>query len=333
MAGEKIAELEDGMQVDSTFLVVEKSDLLPYRGKEGYWFEMTLQDRTGRIKARFWGSDDGVSEIHESINEVDVIRVRGIAKVYDGELMLNIAQRLPDGSMSIEVVDGADVRDYIPSVDSIPWLRRGYDDLEREFWELFGTVRNEDLRRILSSFFSDEEFWKEFSTAPAAVKVHSAYVNGLLHHTVNVARIARAIAQGYPIVDMDLVVAGALLHDVGKVREYGISYKIFETEEGGLFGHIFIGAEMVDQRSRELGLPDRLRKKLVHIILSHHGRVSRGLGSPVDPKFPEAIIVAMADESDAMAFQYLNALNGQELKRKKGEFFVNFRPLGWLYPD
>ena len=163
---------------------------------------------------------------------------------------------------------------------------------------------SEFARRIATSFLGDWAFVAQFKRAPAARAYHHALVGGLLEHTYNVTRLALAAAQLYnesysPKVSIPLVVVGAALHDVGKVKEYRVSRRdIRKTPEGELLGHIVLGLQMVQERAKALGLDqDPHLPALLHVIASHHG--SEELGSPVSPRFPEAFIVHFADDLDA----------------------------------
>ncbi len=167
-------------------------------------------------------------------------------------------------------------------------------------------VKDENLRELLNSIFGDDEFWLSFSEAPASKRIHSPYIHGLLHHTLNVARIATRVAELYPTVNRDLVLAGALLHDIGKIREYEIRGTIDLTDDSRLIGHVFLSAEIVDEKIKDMkNFPELMRKKLIHIILSHHGPLENGWGSAKDPAIPEAEIVALSDLMDSQVFQYV----------------------------
>ena len=325
MTHQNIANLRHGSQVNSDYLVISKGELRNYNNssKKGYWFEFVLQHHTGRIRAKYWGSDYNATEnLYNSFSEGDVVNVVGYV-TKTNEISIS-----PERNGTIEVIKNARIEDYIVTVENIPWLKIHTDKLVNELRTFIDEINDPELKELVKSFFTDENFWEEFYNAPAAIKFHSAYKHGLLHHTVNVVKIARIMSELYPPVDRDLVLAGSLLHDIGKVKEYTMNYDISKTVEGGLFGHIYLGAEMVNERCRALGISDEIRRKIVHIILSHHGNVSEGYGSAVDPMMPEAVIVAMADRSDALIFQYVNAIS---TNYEGSDSFFRDRHLGWLY--
>jgi len=173
------------------------------------------------------------------------------------------------------------------------------EDVEQMRSQLFTVIRKvkePHLKQLLESFFGDEDFVKQFCFCPAAITHHSNYIGGLLEHTLRVAKTCEHYSQLYPGLDRDLLVTGAILHDIGKLREYVVSSIIGATDEGRLVGHLVIGAGMVNDAVRLLGdFPPELNIKVQHLVLSSHGRTD--FGSPKEPLFPEAVALAMADLS------------------------------------
>jgi 3'-5' exoribonuclease len=173
------------------------------------------------------------------------------------------------------------------------------EDVEQMRSQLFITIRkikDAHLKQLLESFFGDEEFVKQFSFCPASITHHSNYIGGLLEHTLRVVKLCEHFAVQYPDLDRDLLVTGAILHDIGKLREYAVSSIIGATDEGRMIGHLVIGAGMVNDACRLLGdFPPELNIKVQHLVLSSHGTTE--FGSPKVPLFPEAQALAMADLS------------------------------------
>ena len=160
------------------------------------------------------------------------------------------------------------------------------------------TVKEPNLRKLLDGFFDDEAYLEGFSSSPASIQLHSAAIGGLLHHTVNVAELSLKIVELHPDLDRDLVLAGALLHDIGKVPSFKVTSNITQTHEGNLLGHIILGDQELTERIGKIeGFPAELAYKLRHILLSHHGR--KDWGSPVEPMLPEALAVHESDDLDA----------------------------------
>ncbi|NPA76070.1 MAG: HD domain-containing protein [Euryarchaeota archaeon] len=304
MAMFSVERLRSNEQVDEYFIVVSKKEPKDYTGdKKGKWFEALLEKAGEQILIRYWGQEDeDVYAVYSSFDEGDIVHVVGTVGTYKSRTLLYVSR----DSGAIEKVEGEDaIRAVLLTVEDVPWASETVEELEKEFWELVDSVKNKHLNRLLHAIFSGE-FWERFRLAPAAVHHHSAYVHGLLHHTVNVARIAQGAARNYP-VDRDVLITGALLHDVGKVEEYEFAPEISESVDGYLMGHIYMGARMVEKACEALDIPEELRKKVVHIILSHHNRVNFGWGSARDPMTAEAFIVAYADNMDANVAKVLTA--------------------------
>jgi 3'-5' exoribonuclease len=164
--------------------------------------------------------------------------------------------------------------------------------------DLKNSVKETNLRKLLDGFFDDNEFMEGFAAAPASIQLHSAAIGGLLHHTLNVADLCMKIAEQHPDLDRDLVLTGALLHDIGKVPSFKVTSNITQTPNGNLLGHIILGDQELSARIADIdGFPAELASKVRHILLSHHGR--KDWGSPVEPMLPEALAVHEADDLDA----------------------------------
>ena len=304
MARKNIKDLKEGDLVNEQYSVKFKKPPNTYKNKAGKWFEARVADATGEISVKYWGrASEDVDAIYESFNKGDVVRIRGNVTSYNNQLSINV-DSVSGGIIEKENI--YNIRDFIQTVDDVEWLGEGHEEIEREFRALVESVRDSNLKALLSAFFDDEEFWREFRSAPASMKRHSAFVHGLMQHTLNVAKICDTVANRYPALDRDLAITGALLHDIGKLKEFTMGTNIDMSVDGELLGHVFIGAEMVDEKCRSIdGFPDLLRKKLVHIVLTHHGPLENGWGSAKDPALPEAAAVFLADHTDSQVFQYL----------------------------
>jgi 3'-5' exoribonuclease len=168
-------------------------------------------------------------------------------------------------------------------------------------------MKNQQLRNLLKLFFDDEKFKNEFCSAPAAVRMHHNYMGGLLEHTTQVLILCKTICQNYPELDEDLLFTGAILHDIGKMKIYRQNgFTIEYTEDGLLLEHIYISAQMVKEKANKILISEEYVKKVIHLILSHHGDVSNGWGSAVSPFLPEATALHYADNLDAKVKIALN---------------------------
>ena len=254
------------------------------------YLSMKLVDRTGSVDARMWGKlpeeflDDPPGQAY--------VDVEGHTHEYRGTLQVKLDR--------LRLLRPEDVseEDYLPTTELD--RRALAAELENAGQEL----QNEHLRGLFETMVSDEDFWKTFCEAPAAKRMHHARLGGLLEHSLSCLRIARELAELYP-VDRDLLIFGAIFHDVGKVRELSWDRGAFAyTTEGRLLGHVVLGERLVDSYIAALpGFPEDLRLRLSHVLISHQGETE--YGSPERPKTLEALLVHLIDNLDARAAMYV----------------------------
>jgi 3'-5' exoribonuclease len=285
----KGSELKAGAPFSGFFSVKYKKQLQPYKNKPGFFFNLGLSDSSAEFEATFWGGpkEETARSLHTSISEGDVVFVSGLGDEFNKKTKISINEE--KGEMRLAREGEYDMADLVPVSNQ---------DLEALFAHLLGLAKgftNQELRALVLSFLEDEKFAAEFKKAPAAISHHHACVGGLLEHTWAVVRICEAVCGIHPSIDRDLALAGATLHDIGKTREFRATTNIKITEEGSLRTHISIGEEMVLEKGKSLSEP--LKSKLLHIILTHHGKKENG--AIKEPIFPEAKLVAMADDLDA----------------------------------
>ncbi len=276
-----VSDIRDRTQVDSTFLVKEKISAVARNGKP--YLTLHLMDKTGEIEGRVWEDVDTIGAVFE---KDDFIRIRAKATVYLGKMQLIVSDlsRVADDQVSIA--------DFLPEGD-----RDGIEMLA-ELSSLVETCADANLGRLLHSFFDDAAFLELYRTAPAAKGMHHVYLGGLLEHSLAVARLIDRIIPLYPELNRDLLLTGALLHDVGKVREMTYLRSFDYTDEGKLVGHITIGVEMLHEKISAIeGFPVELAMLLKHMILSHHGQYE--FGSPKRPKTVEATVLNYLDDLDS----------------------------------
>ncbi len=285
----KINELKAGGTVDDLFAVRFKKPVAAY--KNGFTFQMWVSDAGGDIAVKYWGEKDekSVKALFDTIAKGSVVNVKGKVTEYNNALEIHVNPS--SGDLLKALKEGEfEVADFVATTT---------EDIEQMRSQLFVIIRkikDIHLRQLLESFFGDEEFVKQFCFCPAAITHHSNYIGGLLEHTLRVARTCDHYALQYPDLDRDLLITGAILHDIGKLREYTVSSIIGATDEGRLVGHLVIGAGMVNDACRLLGdFPPELNLKVQHLVLSSHG--TKEFGSPKEPLFPEALALAMADLS------------------------------------
>ena len=282
-----VKDIKPGDKVRTTFLVAEKNLAVSQKGKP--YLSIRLRDRSGDVEGRVW--EDALA-INERFAKGELIEVHARAVSFRDELQLSIFDCIP-----------AEDRDLNPA-DYAPASRFDIEEMFSELEKIMETIATRPLRDLLKEFFSDRDIARGFKYAPAAKGFHHAYVGGLLEHTLSVVRLLDLMSDHYEGVDRDLLIAGGVLHDIGKIAELSSSPVIDYTDEGRLVGHIVLGVEMTDRFMRNIeGFPKQLALELRHILLSHHGVLE--FGSPKRPKTLEALMINFVDDLDAKmnAFQ------------------------------
>jgi len=244
------------------------------------YFSLTFADRTGQMEARMWET----SEAGE-FADGDVVKVRGQVCRYKEFLQLNV-ERIRKAERS-----EFDLSDYVPHTD------RNIDELWAELDGYVESFSELHLKALLRSFLDDPEIATAFREAPAAKSMHHAWIGGLLEHVVSLLGIADLAAKHYR-VHRDLLLTGAILHDIGKLQELRWGSNFDYTIEGQLLGHITIGVALIDRKIAALpDFPSSLRVLVEHLVLSHHGKYE--FGSPKLPMIPEAVLLNFLDDLDA----------------------------------
>ncbi|MGB7055226.1 MAG: HD domain-containing protein [bacterium] len=279
MKSQYVNELRSGQTVKEKFVLTKKT--VKDKRDGGYYAILEFSDRTGYIDGISWDSN-----VLANISASDFVFITGNVAEYNGRLQVVIN--------SINKVDDDDV-------DALDFLPRYAGDIEKvinDIREFKTRVKGPALRKLLDSFFDDHDFVKLLGLAPAAKKVHHAYLGGLAVHTLSVLRLLDSIMSAYNFLSADLLITAGILHDVGKIYEYTYKKRIDFSDRGRLLGHIVIGSEMVAARIGQIpDFPADLSLKILHMILSHHGEVE--WGSPKPPLFPEALVLHFADNLDA----------------------------------
>jgi 3'-5' exoribonuclease len=188
--------------------------------------------------------------------------------------------------------------DRVDPADFLPQTSRDIEGMFDRLLRITDSIKTDFLKRLVDAFWKDKEFVRKFKTAPAAKKMHHAYIGGLLEHTLSMVSLADKIAGHYSGVDRDLLLAGALFHDIGKIDEFEYQFRIDYSDKGRLLNHIVIGMKMVDEKLLEIEqFPEDQVLLLKHMIVSHHG--AREFGSPEPPKTIEAVLLNYIDEIDS----------------------------------
>ena len=262
-------------------MVVAKKVRRDFTGGKFLLFQFS--DMEGILKGVLWEPTD---DIERGVKADDVVRVSGEIQEYQGSMQLRIS--------SIEKVSEGE---YDPSL-FLPASNRPVDELYDGLLKIIAGVNDENLRGLLQAIFEDEGFKKSFVRAPAAKGWHHSYIGGLVEHTYDMAQFALKAGEIYPDVDNDLLLAGVLLHDIGKIEELSVTNHIDYSDSGRLLGHITLGVEFLDEYFRGIeGFPRELGVKLKHMIVSHHGLLENG--SPIVPMTVEALLLHYIDNLDA----------------------------------
>ncbi len=282
MAKIMIADLMPGQAVSDCFAVTG-AKLAPFRNKPGQYLDLRLADRSGEIPARMW---DGAEEAAEGLRAGLVVAVEGRVDEYRGEKQLVLSSLRP-----------AQPEEY-DHADFVRVASRPLAEMAAELDEAIEQVTNPHLAGLLHAIFDNPDFRARFFHAPGAQHLHHACVGGLLQHTLAVAAVCRQAAALHPELDRDLLLTGALLHDVGKLWELTGDLAYVHTDMGRLLGHVVLTDRFVLSRiAAQEDFPARLAMVLTHMLLSHHGQLD--WGAPVRPATAEAIALHYADNLDA----------------------------------
>jgi len=269
-------------QVMTTTFLVHTKDVRQKKSGEPY-LSLLLGDRTGEVDAKMW---DNVAEVMDTFDRDDFVKVKGLLQIFQNRPQLTIHKmaRLVDSDVNLG--------DYFPSSERNP------DEMFAELRGMISDIRNPHLHALLDAFMEDEKIARMYRSAPAAKTVHHAFLGGLLEHALSVCKLCRATASHYKGIDVDLLMTGAILHDVGKTTELSYERTFGYSTGGQLLGHIAIGMQMLnDKIARVPDFPPKLRILLEHMILSHHGELE--YGSPKVPVFPEALLLHHLDNLDS----------------------------------
>jgi 3'-5' exoribonuclease len=282
MKSQFIGDLADGQMVSSPFLVREKEIRTSARTGTS-WLHLELGDRSGTISAKMWNN---YSALVETFERDDIVQIRGRVKLYNGRKELTLEQIIP-----------AAERDYDLG-DFLPHTKYDVEKLYADLRAAIAGMKNPWLQQLLASVVEDPVIAPRLKRAPAAMTMHHAYLGGLIEHIASLIGLAGAVTAHYPDLDRDLLLAGVVLHDIGKLDEIQYARGISYSDEGRLLGHIMIGAALVQEKCRAIpGFPAPLAVLAEHLILSHHG--SHEFGSPSLPQFPEAVVLHFIDDLDS----------------------------------
>ena len=319
-----INELKEGERIESVFAVTDKQMRTTTKGKP--FISMRLSDKTGAVPGVAWDNAEALSARFE---RGDIVEVRAEVGSYQGgpQLVVQNIRRVDPGEHAGRF---------------LPQAEKDVDKMASELVSIVGTVRDPATKRLVLGFLEDGPFMEKFKAAPAAKGMHHVFSGGLLQHTLKVVRLCDIIFGEYKendpeiaaLMSRDLLIAGAVLHDIGKVEELERTPGFDYTMKGRLLGHVSLGLMMVKERiDRTEGMSPDAADVLMHMILSHHGELE--FGSPKRPKCMEAFILHYADNLDAK-LQGLRELTEKDTSEGKftayhrlyERYFYKGRPYG-----
>ncbi|MCL1843352.1 MAG: HD domain-containing protein [Defluviitaleaceae bacterium] len=275
-----IKDLRENERVIEHYLCKKKESRESRAGKT--FLSLKLQDKTGIIDAKIWEITGDVQPFEEG----DIVKIDGLVGSYQNELQMKITKlrRSREG-------------EYIET-EFIPSTEKDIDEMFAKIGQIIKSVKSSFVKTLLENIFNNEERAKLFKGHSAAMHMHHSYMGGLLEHTLSVAEISIFLGARYKHVNEDVLLAGALLHDIGKIYELSPLPNNEYTDDGQMLGHIILGLEMIITEITKIpDFPHELASLIKHCIISHHGELE--FGSPKIPSTPEAMILHFADNIDA----------------------------------
>ncbi len=274
------ADIRENQLVDSLFLVGAKNHGVTKGGNS--YLTLKLLDRSGEIEARVWERAD---DLARGFERNDFVRVRGQATLYQGKMQVRVQDiaRIDEKTIAAE--------DFLPTSKLDP------DAMLEELQTILRRIKNPSLLALAEAFFADVELMELLRRAPGAKSIHHPYLGGLLEHTLSLLKLILRVVENYQGIDVDLLLMGGFLHDIGKVYELSFERSLDYTDEGQLVGHLVMEVEIVDKKIASIpDFPAELGMLLKHMLVSHHGAYE--FGSPKLPQTLEAVILHSLDDLD-----------------------------------
>jgi 3'-5' exoribonuclease len=243
---------------------------------------LKLLDRSGEIEARIW---DRADDLGRGFERNDFVRVRGQATLYQGKMQIRVqdVMRVEESKVAAE--------DFLPKSAIEPGA------MLEELQSILRAIKNPHLLALAEAFFADAELMSLVKQAPGAKTIHHPYLSGLLEHTLSLLKLILKVVENYRGIDVDLLLIGGFLHDIGKVYEFSFERAVDYTDAGQLLGHLVMEVELVDQKIATIpDFPAELALLVKHLLVSHHGAYE--FGSPKLPQTVEAVILHSLDDLD-----------------------------------
>lgn len=277
-----VAELTDKQSIHTTFLAKNKTLLTDKKGNP--YISLYLSDKSGSVDAKIWDNIERMNNLFES---GDIVVVKGQVQLFQNkkQIVIHKIDPIKDDSLKYE--------DYVGSSARSP------EDLLQELLQLVNSVQSAHIQQLILNTLNDPQIKEKLLKSPAAKSIHHVKMGGLIEHILSISKLMVFISNQYPQLNFDLLLFGAIYHDLGKIWELEWTNKgIRYTDKGRLVGHLVMSAELVEKKALQiLGFPEDLILVLKHIVLSHHGKLE--FGSPKVPMMLEAYVVWMIDEFDS----------------------------------
>ena len=298
------------------FLMVNKFEVKTAKNGKQY-LNLELRDRSAALPAKVWERFDNIIN---DIAEGKIVRIAGSIEEFNGAPQIRI-----------DKIRMAEDKDEVSTEDFLPKSKRPHEAMIEEFKAVINSVQNTFLKELLSKIF-DNDGIKKYIRTPAGKGWHHAYIHGLLEHTLEIVRICDLMCSIHPQIKRDLLICGALLHDFGKTEELTSEITFDYSDKGKLLGHIVIGALTVEKAVSSIpNFPEELKNHLVHLILSHQGKLE--FASPIEPRTLEAIVLYQADELSAKTNAYKSAIEAEKNKSGKWTKFLPLANTSLYIPD
>ena len=305
MEQKELNAVEKGEKIDH-FLLIRKCELRQTKTNKPYLY-LELGDKTQTIGANVW---ENFENLFKTIQSGEVVKVQGSMDDYQGNPQIKITS-----------LRNPKPEEKITPEDFLPKSKRDLSEMKKEIKNRIEKVSNPFLKQLIKNIFFGDNFEK-FIKSPAGKSWHHSYLHGLLEHTLEIIKICDLMCDIHPEINRDLLICGAMLHDFGKTEELGSSVSFDYTDKGKLLGHIVIASMIVNEEAKKIpNFPDDLKNLLLHLILSHQGKLE--FASPVVPKTLEAITLYQADELSAKVNAYKNALSMNSISENKWTKFIS----------
>jgi len=289
----ELSSLSKGDSLDHFFLVKKCEIRLTKAGKE--YVSLELGDKSTSSTSNLWEDASGFKSIKNSLAVGDIVKINGSIDEYQG-----------NSQIKIDTIRLTKQSDDVTPKDFLPKSLRDLNVMKKEFASRMEKISDSDLMNLMKNIFTEERFTK-YTSVPAGKMWHHGYISGLIEHTLEIIKICDLMCDIHPQINRDLLLCGAMLHDFGKIEELSFEPVFEYTDKGKLLGHIVIAAMIVNDEINKISdFPENLKNNLLHLILSHQGKLE--YASPVVPKTLEAITLYQADELSAKVNAYKNVI-------------------------